>query len=67
MLIECDSCRARACDDCVVTTLLQVGDTPVPDPVFLDPAVELDDVELEALDVLAELGMIPPLRHQSAS
>lgn len=54
MLIECDSCQTRACGDCVMTTLLDIGDAP---------AVELDETELEALDVLAELGMIPPLRH----
>jgi hypothetical protein len=66
MLIECDSCQVRQCADCVVPTLLQVGDTPVPDPVFLDPLVELEDGELAALDVLAELGMVPPLRHESA-
>lgn len=54
MLIECDSCRTKACGDCVMTALLQAGDAP---------AIELDETELEALDVLAELGMIPPLRH----
>lgn len=53
MLIDCDTCEVRglACDDCVVTALLGA---PAP--------VEVDDGEQEALRVLADTGMVPPLR-----
>ena len=55
MLIECDSCEVRGtgCGQCVVTALLGV------------PAageVDIDDDELRALDVLADVGMVAPLR-----
>jgi hypothetical protein len=51
--IDCDSCvmRALACDDCVVTVLLG----PPPELAF-------DDEERRALDVLAQGGLVPPLR-----
>ena len=50
MNIDCDSCAAKgpACGDCVVTVLL--GAPP--------EGVELD----EAIEALAESGLIPPLR-----
>lgn len=53
MLIDCDTCEVRglACDDCVVTALL---DSP--------PAVEIDEGEQRALQTLAEGGLIAPLR-----
>jgi hypothetical protein len=54
VLIDCDSCAVRglACGDCVVTVLLGVS-----------PAgVELDAAEQEAISVLADQGLIPPLR-----
>ena len=54
MLIDCDSCAVRglACGDCVVTVLLGVS-----------PAgVELDAAEQAALSVLADQGLVPPLR-----
>jgi hypothetical protein len=52
--IDCDGCAARgpACGDCVVTVLL--GAPP--------EGVELDDAERRAIEVLAEGGLIPPLR-----
>jgi hypothetical protein len=31
------------------------------------PAVDLDDVEREAVRALADFGLVPPLRHQDAS
>ena len=43
--------RALACDDCVVTVLLG----PPPELAF-------DDDERRALDILAEGGLVPPLR-----
>ena len=53
MLIDCDGCAMRdlACDDCVVTVLLG----PPPEMAF-------DDEECRALDVLADSGLVPPLR-----
>jgi hypothetical protein len=50
--IDCDTCvvRGLACHDCVVTVLLGPP-----------PELMLDD-EMRALDVLADGGLIPPLR-----
>ena len=58
MLIDCDSCAMRglACGDCVVTVLLGA-------PVAANSdAVELDGAERAALAVLADSGLVPPLR-----
>lgn len=54
VLIDCDSCTVRGagCGDCVVTFLL--GTPP--------SGVELDDAERRAIDVLADAGLVPPLR-----
>ena len=54
MLIDCDGCAMRdlACGDCVVTVLL--GSPP--------GAVEVDEGERAALDVLADSGLVPRLR-----
>jgi hypothetical protein len=51
--IDCDTCLVRglACHDCVVTVLLG----PPPELGF-------DDDERRALDVLADSGLVPPLR-----
>ena len=51
--IDCDTCvvRGLACDDCMVTALLGPP-----------PELEFDDEERRALDVLAEGGLVPPLR-----
>lgn len=51
--IDCDTCQVRglACNDCMVTVLLG----PPPEMGF-------DDDERRALSVLAEGGLIPPLR-----
>lgn len=51
--IDCDSCLVRglSCHDCVVTVLLG----PPPELGF-------DDDERRALGVLAESGLVPPLR-----
>lgn len=51
--IDCDTCEVRglACHDCVVTVLLG----PPPELAF-------DDDEQRALGVLAESGLVPPLR-----
>jgi hypothetical protein len=54
MRIDCATCRARdlACDDCVVTVLLgrPTG------------GLEVDDTERQALETLADAGLVPPLR-----
>jgi hypothetical protein len=51
--IDCDTCvvRGLACHDCVVTVLLGPP-----------PELTIDDDERRALDVLAEGGLVPPLR-----
>ncbi len=51
--IDCDTCLVRglACHDCVVTVLLGPP-----------PELTIDDEELRALDVLADEGLVPPLR-----
>jgi len=52
--IDCDRCSLRGigCGDCVVTVLL--GGPPY--------GVPLDDAERRAIDVLADAGLVPPLR-----
>jgi len=54
MLIDCDGCvvRGHACGDCVVTVLL--GGPPT--------GVVLDEADRAALDLLADVGLVPPLR-----
>jgi hypothetical protein len=51
MIIDCDGCQMRdlACDDCVVTFLLE-------------PVEGLGSAERSALAVLADGGLVPPLR-----
>ncbi|MGY4642756.1 hypothetical protein [Cellulomonas sp. URHB0016] len=65
MIIDCDSCSARAvaCADCVVT-FLTVTVRPGAVPALRPRAgtVELDPAERAALGVLAAQGFVPPLR-----
>ncbi len=51
MIIDCDGCQMRdlACEDCVVTHLL-------------GPPGGLGSAEQTALAVLADGGLVPPLR-----
>ena len=51
--IDCDTCQVRglACHDCVVTVLLGPP-----------PELSLGDDECRALSVLADGGLVPPLR-----
>jgi hypothetical protein len=53
VLIDCDGCAVRdlACGDCVVTVLLGPPG-----------AVEVDEGEQRALQVLADSGLVPRLR-----
>jgi len=58
MIIDCDRCQARGagCASCAVTAL-RTATVPGTDCQDLDPA------ELRALRVLADAGLIPPLRY----
>jgi hypothetical protein len=62
MIIDCDACAVRdlACGDCVVTVLLGTPAAQVPSPVR--HPVDLDGREQAAIAVLAESGLVPPLR-----
>ncbi len=63
MLIDCDTCQVRglACRDCVVTVLLGLP-AELGSDVTECNIVELDEIEQAAVRVLAEGGLIPPLR-----
>ena len=55
MIIDCDQCEMRdvACDDCVVTALLGAG-----------AGEDLGGDTVDALQVLADGGLVAPLRMQ---
>ncbi|NNG18525.1 hypothetical protein HJ590_02845 [Naumannella sp. ID2617S] len=55
--IDCGTCvaRPRACKDCVISVLMGVPDDA-------PGRVHLDADEHQALTVLAEQGLVPPLR-----
>lgn len=57
MLIDCDACvmRGPGCRDCVVSVLLGAPAEP-------SGSLVIDDEERAALEVLAESGLVPPLR-----
>lgn len=59
MIIDCGQCRVRgeSCTDCVVT-FLTIGVRGSAPP-------ELDDAERGAIGVLAESGLVPPLRLEA--
>ncbi len=54
MLIDCDTCvgRGTACGGCVLSVMLEAP----------TEGVELDADERQALAVLADGGLLPPLR-----
>lgn len=69
MVIDCDTCAVRgdACRDCVVSVLLgapAVQRRAEPGTVTPSTAstVQLDALEERALQVLADVGLIPRLR-----
>lgn len=64
MLIDCDSCEVRdvACDDCVVSVLLGTPQVPRAEPSARPYVRSFDPEERAALQVLADHGLIPPLR-----
>lgn len=57
LLVDCDSCpvRGQECGDCVVSFLLS------------ERGPWLDAAERRALNVLADSGLVPPLRLVSGS
>ena len=58
-VIDCDSCQVAglACQDCVVSVLLGV-----PDPSIVP--VPIEGEHARAMGVLADCGLVPPLRLQ---
>jgi len=54
MVIDCDRCEARglACGNCAASVIVEDVEEP-----------ELGPAELRALTVLANAGLIPPLRY----
>lgn len=54
MIIDCDTCTVRGtgCHGCVMTVLLGIS----------GPEVALDESEERAFAVLADSGLVPPLR-----
>ena len=61
MVIDCGRCvmRGAGCQDCVVAVLSPARVTGFPVPQAPD---YLDEAEVRALGVLADAGMVPPLR-----
>jgi hypothetical protein len=60
MVIDCSRCvmRGAGCQDCVVAVLKPARATG-----YLPRAADyLDEAEVRALGVLADAGMVPPLR-----
>ncbi len=60
MMIDCGRCamRGAGCQDCVVATLGPSNVTRYPERA----RGYLDEAEVRALRVLADAGMVPPLR-----
>lgn len=72
MIIDCGTCAVAglACGDCVVSVLLGAPETiDLPDRTVGDmpgisflPRTHVDDEHAAALEVLADSGLVPPLR-----
>ncbi|TFI45096.1 hypothetical protein E4P29_05040 [Rhodococcus sp. 1R11] len=67
MIIDCSDCLVRdiACADCVVTVLLGAPGMPArSDGQWVGPPsrITLEQEELGAMGVLAEVGMVPALK-----
>ncbi len=56
LIVDCDTCAVRgpACGDCAISALLGVPEASAPAQLSLE--------EKRALEVFAEVGMLPPLR-----
>ena len=66
MIIDCGTCAVAglACGDCVVTVLLgtpEVG-VPVGSELAVASVTDVADEHAAALTVLADSGLVPPLR-----
>ncbi len=59
MQIDCEQCtvRGHGCGDCVVTVIL--GGPPA--------GIDLDEADRVALAVLADSGLVPPLRLRGSA
>jgi hypothetical protein len=67
MIIDCGTCAVAglACDDCVVSVLLGAPSLSLLAPDEPSPwgaVTDVDDEHAAALGVLAESGLVPPLR-----
>ena len=67
MIVDCDDCKVRdiACGDCVVTVLLGAPGAGGPVDVGVTvqgSKIDIDQEELGAIGVLAEVGLVPRLR-----
>jgi hypothetical protein len=70
MFIDCGTCSVRGigCDDCVVTVLLgapEFGDGECESPSDSRVGVEVGADERRAIAVLAQVGLVPELRHSA--
>ncbi|WP_072806314.1 hypothetical protein [Rhodococcoides yunnanense] len=67
MIVDCGDCKVRdvACGDCVVTVLLGAPGWPARGGVGSGagtPKIDIDQEELGAIGVLADVGLVPRLR-----
>ena len=67
--IDCDRCvmqHTTACDDCLVSVVLQLSDDATPLPFDrvgpTEEPMEFDEAEASAIHALAEAGLVPRLR-----
>jgi hypothetical protein len=69
MIIDCDTCAVAgaACGDCVVSVLLGVPEVPPRQADAPARQTVLPDTHAAAVAVLAESGLVPPLRLVRAS
>ncbi len=71
VIVDCNECvvRGAACTDCVVTVLLGLpgvgGRTPQSDGVGAR-GISLEQDERDAMEVLADVGLVPRLRLVTA-
>ncbi|RRQ27583.1 hypothetical protein DK926_11720 [Rhodococcus sp. Eu-32] len=67
MIVDCSDCKVRdiACADCVVTVLLGAPGWPSGERVDVrsrTSKIDIDQEELGAMGVLADVGLVPRLR-----
>ena len=67
--VDCDQCvmqHTTACDDCLVSVVLQLTDTEAPVAFnripTSDKPMDFDEAEVSAIHALAEAGLVPRLR-----